>query len=129
MVCSLTLCLLAISGTGAWSASRRIETICSSVNRLFFIGSLSDCGSHSLKLQLVLKTWAGHELADNDVNRPDTIVLGDVVLQTLGKEGALRPILTFNETLHPRLPSIRRGESTELALHYAFTQSRPKAGV
>ena len=33
---------------------------CSSVNRLFFIGSLSGCGSHSLKLRLVLRTWAGH---------------------------------------------------------------------
>ena len=46
----------------AHNTKRRIATICSSVNRLFFIGSLSDCGSHSLKLQLVLKTWAGHPL-------------------------------------------------------------------
>ena len=31
------------------------------MNQLFFIGSLSGCGSHSLKLRLVPSTWAGHE--------------------------------------------------------------------
>ncbi len=42
MVCSLTLCFRATSGTGALSASRRIATICSSLKRLFFMGSLSE---------------------------------------------------------------------------------------
>src|SRR5262245_19913834 len=41
MACSLTSCCLATSATGLGSASRRIATICSSVKRLFFIGSLS----------------------------------------------------------------------------------------
>jgi len=38
-VCSLTLFFRATSATELRSASRRIPTICSSVNRLFFIGS------------------------------------------------------------------------------------------
>src|SRR5690606_3797706 len=38
-VCSLTPCFLATSATGALSASRRILTICSSVNRDFRMGS------------------------------------------------------------------------------------------
>lgn len=41
MVCSLIPCFFAISATGALSASRRIVTICSSVNRLFFMTSFS----------------------------------------------------------------------------------------
>src|ERR1039457_781232 len=39
IVCSLILCFLATSTTGLRSASRRIATICSSVNRTFFISS------------------------------------------------------------------------------------------
>jgi len=39
MVCSLTLFFLATSATDVRSASRRIATICSSVSRLFLIGS------------------------------------------------------------------------------------------
>src|SRR6188472_1677181 len=39
MVCSLTLCFLAASATEVRSHSRRIATICSSVNRLLRIGS------------------------------------------------------------------------------------------
>src|SRR4030095_8558464 len=43
MVCALTPCFLATSGTGRSSASRRIVTICSSVNRVFFMApSLAD---------------------------------------------------------------------------------------
>src|SRR5713101_8557469 len=61
MAWALTLCFLATSGTDTLSASRRIATICSSVKRLFFIGSSLVGGSHSLKLRLVLRTWAGHE--------------------------------------------------------------------
>ena len=41
------------------SASGSTATICSSVNRLFFIGSLSRCGNHSLNSETVLKIWAG----------------------------------------------------------------------
>jgi len=37
----------------------KIATICSSVNRLFFMGSSLVGGSHSLKLQLVLESVAG----------------------------------------------------------------------
>src|SRR5678810_886595 len=39
MVCSLTLCFLAASATDVRSASRSTATICSSVNRLFLMGS------------------------------------------------------------------------------------------
>src|SRR6267378_915204 len=60
MAWALTLCFLATSGTDILSASRRIATICSSVKRLFFIGSSLVDGSHSLKLRSVLRTWAGH---------------------------------------------------------------------
>jgi hypothetical protein len=44
-VASLTLCFLAASATEVRSASRKTSTICSSVNRLFFMGSSRD-GSH-----------------------------------------------------------------------------------
>ena len=39
MVCSLTLCFLAATGTDVASASRRMATICSRLNRLFLMGS------------------------------------------------------------------------------------------
>jgi hypothetical protein len=39
MVCSLTLFLRAASATDVRSASRKMATICSSVNRLFLMGS------------------------------------------------------------------------------------------
>jgi len=39
MVCSLTLCFLATAATDVASASRRMATICSSLNRLFLMGS------------------------------------------------------------------------------------------
>lgn len=58
-ICSLILCFLATSATGALSASRRIATICSSVKRAFLHRLLDSCGSHSLKLRLGQKTWAG----------------------------------------------------------------------
>ncbi|MFO1206310.1 MAG: hypothetical protein U1E63_11380 [Burkholderiales bacterium] len=58
-VCSLILCFPAISATGALSASRKIATICSSVKRAFLHRLLDSCGSHSLKLRLGQKTWAG----------------------------------------------------------------------
>ena len=46
----------ATSGAGRSSASRRIVTICSSVNRVFFMAPPGSGGRHSLKLQLVRKT-------------------------------------------------------------------------
>src|SRR5664279_3750611 len=39
IVCSLTLCFLAVSATDVRSASRSTATICSSLNRLFLMGS------------------------------------------------------------------------------------------
>src|SRR5690606_6903725 len=41
IVASLTPCFFATSATGRLSASRRIFTICSSLKRVFFIGSSS----------------------------------------------------------------------------------------
>jgi hypothetical protein len=48
--------LLATSAIGRWSASRRITTICSSVNRAFFMTPSVVRGRHSLRLQLVRKS-------------------------------------------------------------------------
>lgn len=45
-----------------------IATICSSVKRLFFIGSSLGCGSHSLNLRLVLRTWAGQCVTENELS-------------------------------------------------------------
>lgn len=47
-------CFFATSATGDLPTLRRIVTICSSVNRLFFMTSFS-VESHSLKFQLVRK--------------------------------------------------------------------------
>ena len=49
-------CFLATSATGILSASRRIFTIWSSLNRLLRIGSSLGCGSHPLTFQLVRKS-------------------------------------------------------------------------
>jgi hypothetical protein len=46
---------LATSATGERSASRRIATICSSVNRLFLIGSSFSAKSHLSRNQLIEK--------------------------------------------------------------------------
>ena len=46
----------ATSGTGLVSASRRIVTICSSVNRVFFMTPSASRGRHSLKRQLARKS-------------------------------------------------------------------------
>src|SRR5690606_12743099 len=59
-VCSLILCLRATSATGMRSASRRIATICSSVNLLFLMGSSPRGESHSLNLSVRRKFRAGH---------------------------------------------------------------------
>src|SRR5713101_3767634 len=76
MAWALTLCFLATSGTDTLSASRRIATICSSVKRLFFIGSSLVGGSHSLKLRLVLRTWAGQTRSVSSVsNRVSKLIL------------------------------------------------------
>ena len=58
-------CFFAASVTGDLSASRRILTICSSVNRLFFMGSSPGGGSHSLKLSVGRKIRAGHPFFAN----------------------------------------------------------------
>jgi hypothetical protein len=44
------LCFLDTSATDVRSASRSMATICSSVNRLFFMGSSGQSRSHSLNL-------------------------------------------------------------------------------
>ena len=59
MVCSLTLCFLAASATDVRSDSRRIATICSSVNRLFRIGSSLSKEPFFQKL-MDRKTSSGH---------------------------------------------------------------------
>src|SRR5690606_31979023 len=71
-VCSLILCLRATSATGMRSASRRIATICSSVNLLFLMGSSPRGESHSLNLSVRRKFRAGHTLSGNlsHINRP-----------------------------------------------------------
>src|SRR5690606_33225534 len=58
-VCSLILCLRATSAIGMRSASRRIATICSSVNLLFLMGSSPRGESHSLSLSGRRKFRAG----------------------------------------------------------------------
>src|SRR5216684_85914 len=63
-------CFLATSGTDFSSASRRMVTICSSVNRVFFMAPSVVRGRHSLKLQLVRKTPGRsdrHETVENGV--------------------------------------------------------------
>jgi hypothetical protein len=64
IVASLTPCFLAASATGVMSASRRILTICSSLNRVFFTGPSLAIGGHFLKNQVVRKIagqvkWSG----------------------------------------------------------------------
>src|SRR5690606_34467907 len=61
-VCSLILCLRATSATGMRSASRRIATICSSVNLLFLMGSSPRGESHSLNLSVRRKFRAGQDI-------------------------------------------------------------------
>jgi hypothetical protein len=60
MVTSLTPCFLATSATGVWSASRRILTICSSVNRVFFIAPPLPVGAIFLSFSWYGKCQAGH---------------------------------------------------------------------
>ncbi len=52
---SLTACFLATSATGLLSASRKIFTICSSLNRVFFMGSSLAFEGHLLKNRVVRK--------------------------------------------------------------------------
>ena len=53
-------CFFATSGTGLVSASRKIVTICSSLNRVFFMTPSLLRGRHSLKRQLVRNRQASH---------------------------------------------------------------------
>lgn len=41
---------------------------------------------------------------DEHLNRPDGIVFGNVVVQPLGEQRALRSRFTFDEPLHPQPP-------------------------
>src|SRR5688572_21329450 len=62
------------------------------------------------------------ELVDEDINCPDGIVLADIVVETLRKQCALRPILTLDESLHQPLP--RCDEAILPSNHYtAFSHS------
>jgi hypothetical protein len=40
------------------------------------------------------------ELIDEDVDDADRVVFTDVVIQAFGEQRALRPILTFDKSLH-----------------------------
>src|ERR1051326_612258 len=54
-------CFLAISGTGFSSASRRIATICSSVNRVFFMAPSGSEGAILSSFKWSEKRQAGHD--------------------------------------------------------------------
>ena len=47
------------------------------------------------------------ELVDEDLDHPDRIVFGDVVVQALGQQSDLRSILAFDESLHALVPMTR----------------------
>jgi hypothetical protein len=60
----MTPCFLATSGTARSSALRRMVTICSSVNRVFFIGSLSGPRAPFSQASAGPKIAGGHAVAD-----------------------------------------------------------------
>jgi hypothetical protein len=67
MVWLLTPCFLATSGTDFSSASRRIVTICSSVNRVFFMRSSGVEGAILSGFSWSEKPQAGHRHFDGAV--------------------------------------------------------------
>src|ERR1700686_30953 len=59
---------------------------------------------HTLEAKL-----AQFQLIDEYVNDPHRVIFGDIVVQMLGEQGALRTILAFDKSLHRALPLLQRG--------------------
>ena len=56
------------------------------------------CGRHPLKPQPLQI-----QLVDEDIDHPDRIILGHIVIKTLGKQRLLPAICTLNEAAHTHL--------------------------
>ena len=61
-------------------------------------GTPSDFRRHALKAKLVQV-----QLIDEHINDPYRVILGDVVVEMLGKQRALRTIFAFDKPLHHSL--------------------------
>src|SRR3984893_12070914 len=97
---SLIPCRLATSVTGTWSASRRIFTICSSLNRVFFMAPSLPVEPSSQRISWYENRLAGHLLvigsweqaiprshAPEEIGRPAVRVVQGKVLGTLVEGG------------------------------------------
>src|SRR5882757_6840966 len=66
------------------------------------------------------------KLIDKDIYRPDRIVLGQIVIQPLGKQRALTAVIANDKARHRILPANHR---RSISLRGVFTQSGPEADV
>src|SRR5215203_4136903 len=64
------------------------------------------------------------KLIDKDIDRPNRIVLAQIVVQSLGKQRALTAIIANDKARHRILPPNHRGI---ISLRGVFTQAGPKA--
>ena len=63
------------------------------------------------------------QLVDEHIDDPDRVVLGDVVVEMLGKQRALGSVLAFDESLHRVTPAMSNGESFKLPKSSAFSHT------
>src|SRR3974390_771170 len=74
---------------------------------------------HTLKTKLVQI-----QFIDKHVNDPYRVILGDVVVQMLGEQCALRTIFAFDKSLHQSLPLRRREMFYATKIISVFTHPR-----
>jgi hypothetical protein len=63
------------------------------------------------------------KLIDKDIDRPDRIILGQIIVQSLGKQRALAAIIANDKARHQILPANHR---RIISLRAVFTQAGSK---
>src|SRR5258708_5103955 len=63
---------------------------------------------------------------DKDIDRPDRIILGQIIFQPLGKQSALTAVIANDKTRHRILPPNHR---RIISLRVVFTQSGPTTDI
>src|ERR1700752_1175563 len=65
------------------------------------------------------------QFVDKRFNNPDRVVLRHVVIQAVGQQRSLPPVLAFHETFHPAIPNSRTLTYPVRAFSPALAPNRP----
>src|ERR1700682_5491712 len=80
--------------------------------------------SRRLRLDAAKAEFAQIKLIDKDIDRPDRIVLAQILIQPLGKQRALTAVITNDKTRHPILPPNRRRSVSSTVFSHSLDPER-----